>query len=451
MKQIRLISTSTVRPENDHNHYNEFTNRRIELTPCDLQLLQVDPIQKGLLFHKPQNGNFNIQHLKTTLSHTLNTFFPLAGRLAMTENDDATVSFHIDCDGSGALFLHAALDGVTVADVLHPVYISDVVVNFFPMNGVPNYEGVSKPLLAVQVTELVDGVFVGCTMNHVVLDGTSFWQFFNTWSEISRSGEGGGGGGVSSHIPPLYFGREFLDNNNINLPIRILFKPEYFAKNPNKPPSLKQRMFHFSKENIAKLKAKANEEMGTAKISSLQAILAHLFVSITRNRNLKPDEAVTYKVIVGLRSRTDPPLPERYFGNAVLFGSVGATAGEVLEKGFGWAAWQMNRMVASQTSEEVNKFLKDWAQNPKIVSQFRGSHDLGNGRLITGSSPRFDVFGNDFGWGKPIAVRSGPGNKFDGKLTVFPGAEEGSIDFEACLGSQTLQRLESDAEFFDVL
>ena len=36
-------------------------------------------------------------------------------------------------------------------------------------------------------------------------------------------------------------------------------------------------------------------------------------------------------------------------------------------------------------------------------------------------------------------MRSGLGNKSDGKLTVFPGAEEGCIDFEACLSFETLQ------------
>ena len=54
------------------------------------------------------------------------------------------------------------------------------------MNGVLNYQGISKPLLGVQVTELVDGIFIGCTINRRVVDGSSFWHFFNTWSEISR-------------------------------------------------------------------------------------------------------------------------------------------------------------------------------------------------------------------------------------------------------------------------
>lgn len=31
-----------------------------------------------------------------------------------------------------------------------------------------------------------------------------------------------------------------------------------------------------------------------------------------------------------------------------------------------------------------------------------------NNSVLVASSPRFNMFGNDFGWGKPIAVRDGP-------------------------------------------
>ncbi|KAK9228317.1 hypothetical protein WN944_021267 [Citrus x changshan-huyou] len=53
--------------------------------------------------------------------------------------------------------------------------------------------------------------------------------------------------------------------------------------------------------------------------------------------------------------------------------------------------------------------------------------------------PRFYVYGNvfDFRRGNPIAARSGPANKFARKLTLFPGAEKGSIDIEACLLPET--------------
>ncbi|KAH7520205.1 uncharacterized acetyltransferase At3g50280 [Ziziphus jujuba] len=461
MTHIRFISTTTFVPTNGPADENESSRsrQRIELTPWDLQLLLLDPIQKGLLFHKPNslcsdrqfttNTSTLIDHLKATFSAALDIFHPLAGRLAPVQNDadqSQNSSFFLDCNGEGAEFIHAVVDGVTVADILEPIYTpDDIVYSFFPMNGTVNYDGISKPLLAVQVTELVDGIFIGCTINHTAADGSSFWHFFNTWSQISRRG-GIDGGNLISRTPPPVFDRRCLDGI-IEFPIRI---PSSQLENRKRytPPPLKQRMFRFSKETIAELKAKANSEMKTDKISSLQALLAHLWVSVTRNRNLNSVEEVTYTIIVGTRRRVEPKLADEYMGNSVLFGNVKSTAGELIKNGIGWAAWKMNRVIAFQTSEEVRKFLKNWEKSPKVPKL---SEMVDPARLVTGSSPQFNVFGNDFGWGKPIAVRSGPGNKSDGKLTVFPGAEEGSIDFEACLSPQTLQALAGDTEFVKTL
>ncbi|GLT67439.1 hypothetical protein SLA2020_397500 [Shorea laevis] len=207
---IRFISTSTVRPTSPSE-----STRRIELTPWDLQLLLADHIQKGLLFLKPTPSQENklkpslIDHLKTSLSRTLDIFYPLAGRLVMVENDDKTASFFVDCKNlNGAQFVHAVADGITVADILEPVYVPDIVNSFFSMNRVLNCEGVSKPLVAVQVTELVDGIFIGCTLNHTVADGTSFWRFFNTWSGISRGSESDP---KSLGLGPPVIGSGFLD------------------------------------------------------------------------------------------------------------------------------------------------------------------------------------------------------------------------------------------------
>ncbi|RYR28668.1 hypothetical protein Ahy_B01g052800 [Arachis hypogaea] len=43
-------------------------------------------------------------------------------------------------------------------------------------------------------------------------------------------------------------------------------------------------VFHFTKEKIAQLKAKANADAKTQKISSLQAVLTHLRLSVIRNK-----------------------------------------------------------------------------------------------------------------------------------------------------------------------
>ncbi|KAK0604595.1 hypothetical protein LWI29_017338 [Acer saccharum] len=62
-----------------------------------------------------------------------------------------------------------------------------------------------------------------------------------------------------------------------------------------------------------------------------------------------------------------------------------------------------------------------------------------------------DVYGNDFGWGRLVAVRTGPAGKTDGTITMFPGVEQGSIDFEACLSPKTLQSMGNDIEFMDAV
>ena len=69
--------------------------------------------------------------------------------------------------------------------------------------------------------------------------------------------------------------------------------------------------------------------------------------------------------------------------------------------------------------------------------------------LVTISSPRFDVYDNDFGWGKPVQVRSSARNKTHGKITVFAGAEEGSINIEVCLSYEISEAMRNDSEFME--
>ncbi|KAM1362344.1 hypothetical protein PS1_027705 [Malus domestica] len=214
-----------------------------------------------------------------------------------------------------------------------------------------------------------------------------------------------------------------------------------------------QRVFHFSKEKIAHLKSKANAEMGTNNISSLQALMAHHWRAITRCGHLNPDQVISYRVAVGLRQKLKPPLPKEYLGNALQGVSVKSTACELLQHGLGWAALHINKTIASLTAEEVKKTLKDWVNAPLILSNMRSNIPTSTSTvsLLIGSSPQFNVYGNDFGLGRPVAVRSGAANKMNGKIAVFPGAEEGSIDFEVCLLPETLHAMAEDAEFMEAV
>ncbi|XP_022752094.1 uncharacterized acetyltransferase At3g50280-like [Durio zibethinus] len=434
MASIRFVSSSIIQAESSGKETD-----RIELTPWDLQHLLVGYLQGGLLFHKPkpqeERQKALIHHLETSLSRTLDFFSPLAGRIAIIEHEDKTTSFFIDCNNAGALFVHAVAEKVTISDLIEPVYVPETFDSFFQLDGIKNIEGTLKPLLAVQVTELVDGIFIACSINHSVVDGASFWLFFNCWSEISRG---------SDHLPkPPIFRRPLLDSTNY--PIRIPLIKEQ-VKDQFIPPPLQVKKFYFTKQNIVKIKTKANAEMNTNKISSLQALLSLFWLSIMRNRHLDPNQETTIFIVIGLRQKLKQ-LPEQYFGNAIQSAMVTLKAGELVEKGLGNAAWQINKIVTNHTQEKFMNFLESWAKSPRLYQ----TGQMMDNALLTANSPRFDIYGNDLGWGRPIAADHGAGSRLSGMLVASRGVEEGSIEIKICLSPETFQAMENDEEFMAAL
>ncbi|KAL2333527.1 hypothetical protein Fmac_014740 [Flemingia macrophylla] len=439
MEGIQVISETKIHASSHNNHD---TAHKIDLTPWDLQFFPIEGIQKGLLFSNQNHTPNQIQHLKHSLSSTLAFFPPLAGRLAILQHPDNTVSSHIDCNNAGVSFVHAVALNTTVSDILQPNYVPRIVHSFFPLNGVKNYQSTSQPVLAVQVTELVDGIFIAISINHVVADGRSFWHFVNSWAEISR------GSPKISKLPSLQ--RCFL--NGIHRPVRFPFtidEQKKHTQNPNPPTPPMERFFHFTKEKIAQLKSKANAEANTDKISSLQALLTLLWRSVTRCQQIEPREEVRYVLSVGARPRMVPPLGEEYFGNAAMVACVRMKAGELLDGGVGKGASEINKVISLYSHDWIKNDYECWVRTPKL---FRfGSSLPDSNALAISSSPRFNVYGNDFGWGKPVGVRSGGANKRIGKFTVFAGPEEGSIDVEVCLPYEVLEAMDNDRELMDVV
>ncbi|KEH25798.1 HXXXD-type acyl-transferase family protein [Medicago truncatula] len=116
--------------------------------------------------------------------------------------------------------------------------------------------------------------------------------------------------------------------NSVQLPIQFPFTMDKNLNDDEKeklnPP---ERLFHFTKQKILQLKSKANTEAGTNNISSLQALFTHLWRSVVRSNQFDPQEEVHYMVVTGVRSRFVSPLPEDYFGNAVIICGVSMKAG----------------------------------------------------------------------------------------------------------------------------
>ncbi|KAL5991550.1 hypothetical protein ACLOJK_012459 [Asimina triloba] len=480
-----LISKTTIHPT------QKSTLPNLKLSISDLPMLSCNYIQKGLLFTRPPyprlDSNSLISIFRSALAQTLSHFPPLAGRLVT----DPQGRIHIACNDAGAEFAHAnAAAYLTLSDILSPLHVPDTVKGLFQFasDGAVSYDGHSRPLLAVQVTEITDGIFVGISVNHAVMDGTSFWNFFNVFAEVCR------GSSRISKLPD--FRRNYFGESTAVL----RFPDGAPAPNFGGGEPLRERIFHFSREAILDLKGKVNgrklpgyngvngaEILGkaihddprfsssgkvaaalqnllrssflkgedqqqpaaaavdrTAEISSFQALCALLWKSVTRARKLQRSAKTTFRMAVNCRQRIEPRVEALYFGNAIQSIPTVAEVGHVVSREVGWSARLLNKSVAAHGDATVRRMVEEWEREPKCFP-------LGNfdGASITmGSSPRFPMYDNDFGWGPPVAVRSGRANKFDGKTSAFPGREGGgSVELEVCLKPKTMRALEADTEF----
>ncbi|KAL1802290.1 hypothetical protein ACET3Z_030937 [Daucus carota] len=443
-QSVELISECFIKP----SHFPEDGKPTIHLTPSDLRLLSAHYIQKGLLFKKPREFESSIEafleRLKASLSVTLDHFYPLAGRLATKINQDPhSYVVYIDCINSpGAKFVHSRVD-LSVSDILSPTYVPGIVKRFFDHYKAVNHDGHTLSLLTVQVTELSDGVFIACSQNHCVSDGTSYWQFVNTFSQFFQDEK------VNIVAFPPYLERWFPDGCGPFYSLPFTHHDQFIHR--YEAPELKGRIFHFSAAALARNKAKANAlcKDRCVTISSLQALSALIWRCVIRARRLQKDHISICKTGVNFRTRLEPPLPQNYYGNCVQLVGQFTTAGELLENDLGWAAAQLTEAIAKCDDKGAREALANWLQKPFIVHIRK---IVNPGLVMFGSSPRFNMYGNEFGLGKAVAVLSGHGNKFDGMGTLYPGHQGGgSIDVELCLNPHTMSALETDEEFLDVL
>ncbi|KAI3951305.1 hypothetical protein MKW92_022130 [Papaver armeniacum] len=436
-KAVWQISKCTIKP----HKVSEESKQPLYLTPWDLPMFNTNYIQKGLLFKKPLPSLEDptptitfIDQLKHSLSITLTHY-----------NDSV-----------GAEFIHATVD-LSMVDILAPIDVPWIVQSFFALEGAINHDGHTEPLLVVQVTELLDGIFVGCSFNHILGDGTAYWKFFNSFAEICRKlRKSNKEAGDYHHFdwsishPPItkrLFLDAYKDTPLINLPFS--HHKEFVAR--YQQPTLRERMFHFTAESTAKLKAKANEECEVKhiQISSFQALSALVWKSITRARNFPSERKTNCALAINNWPRLNPPLSDNYFGNSIHVVVGTTTSGELLKNSVGWAALLLHQAVNQHTDSKIRGSVDEWMKTPYI---FQFAQVIDASSVMMGSSPRFDMYGCDFGLGKAVAARSGYANKFDGKVSSYPGLTgTGSVMLEVCLQTASMSALESDEEFMDAV
>ncbi|XP_075480070.1 omega-hydroxypalmitate O-feruloyl transferase-like [Primulina tabacum] len=334
-----------------------------------------------------EKGNENVgEVIKDALSKILVHYYPLAGRLTISSEMKLTV----DCTGEGVVFVEAEADCEIgeLGDIkrLDQETLGKLVYD------IPGAKSVLEiPPLMAQVTKFKCGGFViGLCMNHCMFDGIGAMEFVNCWSEIAR--------GIPLKIPP-FIDRSILKSRN---PPHFEFPHHEFAEIEDisniselyNNQEMHYKSFCFDPEKLQNIKNKASEDHQTLKkCSTFEALTAFVWRARIQALNLNPHQQTKLLFPVNARSRLEPPIPEKYFGNAIVLTSSLCSVGEVLENPLSYTVKLVQEAVKMVTDEYMRSAID-------YVEVTRAKPSLAATLLITTWS-RLSFHTTDFGWGEP--------------------------------------------------
>ncbi|KAI3449126.1 hypothetical protein Pfo_005791 [Paulownia fortunei] len=301
------------------------------------------------------------QHLKQSLSNTLTSFYPLAGRI-----ED---NFVVDCNDAGVEFIDARVH-VQLMDAIQEPNMEELK-QYLPVDpptaGVLGEGTSTKTLFLVQITFFdCGGIAVGMCFPHQIADCTSIMAFVNAWAATCR-GEAEKVSRFSFDLASYFPARDFPGSGFWEF---SLSNDKFMTKR-----------FVFDKEKLSALKQAATSYSGStvkdpSRVELVSAFIWKHFIEVTKISRQKRIFGAYH--LVNLRPRTSPPqILENIFGNSII--SI-RTIGD-------------NYIANSQSGDS---YLNDLYKLLSLITK---------GELEWcgfSSWCRFPVYEVDYGWGNPI-------------------------------------------------
>ncbi|KAF7011863.1 hypothetical protein CFC21_026128 [Triticum aestivum] len=372
----------------------------IKLTAMEASWVVVPVLQHVLLYEGEDMPPFNeiLQSLRSSLTATLRSFAPLAGKLVHLED---TGDVGLSCSSSdGINFVVAESD----ADIHHlagdekqDVHVLERLVPEVDMGELPT------PVLAVQATRFKGGVALGVTVHHGVADGRSLWTFVEAWATACRGETQAATPCFDRSLVKLPGGQElarsFLRKYAPNLP-----KAAYPAPLSEDHGRLTRRTFTVDARGIQRLKEHI-VRLGESSVaapprppSTFIAVVALAWTCFARCKPFASDDVVMVGFLADARHRLDPPVDAGYLG-ACLTGCIASIPARELRDEHALAA------AARGVQEEVRKKTED----PMAGCDFLApAFTVAMERLmnVSGSSSFRAYELADFGWGKPMRTEN---------------------------------------------
>ncbi|XP_024543256.1 fatty alcohol:caffeoyl-CoA acyltransferase [Selaginella moellendorffii] len=408
------------------------------------------PYRTRLLFFRkpPPHLSFEaiVANLKSSLAKALVEFYPLAGRLLVSDSENG-LRMDVVCNDKGVLFIEASATGVTVEELA-----KDEVSGHF--EGIPaklvedlaqcgDYDiltipwSFDAPLFIIQVTELsCGGICISVKFNHQLLDGAGTWNFVKSWAEVC-CGKSMSLKPVVVETPPCI---AVSDDHPTDFELPAGFERicnadllKLSTKSTSQSAEYDMKCFAFKKEKIQKMKL---ENPG---FSSFQLLTSFIWSRVNAARDLKDDETTTVVFAANCRGRIKT-VPKGFVGMAAVYDHVSTKVSSLRAQG------NELRNGADLLKKKIGDLLTEEGVGlySKVVSSGdRGFTALPQSKtetaLILGSSFYFPVF-EDFGFGKPVGMTLVHPSE-DGRLYYFPGKEEGDVVAYIGLTSHAMRKL----------
>ncbi|KAK9136550.1 hypothetical protein Sjap_007144 [Stephania japonica] len=272
--------------------------------------------------------------IRVALSKALVPYYPLAGRLLESSEDE----LHISCTGEGVWFVAAStsctLESLNYFDDAPSVPHDDLL-----PDSIPETESLD-PLVLMQVTSFKCGGYViGLTFCHSICDGLGAAQFLNAVGEFAR-------GFAHPSIEPIWF-REVLPS-----PVRepklppLQLMPNYQLKHASidipaqKIDQLKQEFFHLTGRSC----------------STFEVVAAAIWRSRTQVINFSKNSIVKLVFFANTRHLLNPPAPQGFYGNCFFPVIVTVSSGWLVETSHGEVV-KIIKEAKARLPTEFNKWI----------------------------------------------------------------------------------------------
>ncbi|XP_015880916.2 phenolic glucoside malonyltransferase 1-like [Ziziphus jujuba] len=400
---IKIVEVCKVSPPT-HSPAGPAIPQALPLTFFDLLWLRSPPVQRLFFYQFPvSTATFSdsiLPKLKQSLSLTLLHFIPLAGNLIWPQSSHIPLIDYVDGDGvpftvaeSDADFSRLSTAKFCEPTAYHP---------FIPQLAVSVERAEA---MALQVTLFPNhGFSIGIATHHAVVDGKCSTTFMKTWAQICKFGSDQSELKLlydrsvikdPKGLEAIYTGQllEFGGPNNRSLMTN--WKPEV-------PSDSVRGLLELSRSKIEKLREYAKIEMAKKNepplhTSTFSITLAYICACLAKSEGISDElQLLVVSFNVDCRTRLEPPIPA-YFGNCLTVNAALAGPKGILGKeGF---------LVALKAIDEAIKKLDDGGILEGAENWVSGKHSLPPFKIYNlAGSPRFGVYGSDFGWGRPIKV-----------------------------------------------